>query len=245
MKAMILAAGFGTRLRPLTDQLPKALIPLSGMPLLQIVLENLSQIGCAEVAVNVHHYAEQIIDYLNCHSWPHMKVLVSYEEQLLDTGGGLVRMMRLLDPQEPVLVHNVDVLTNLNMIELLQYHHQRQAMVTLVVQKRMSKRLLLFDEKMQLMGRAHGQSDLPDDGRSCCYAFNGIQVLNPTAFQAAPPPPFSSIDHFIHLADHGQKVVGFAMDRGYWRDLGKPDDLLQAHEDIRCGKIVLPAHQRA
>ncbi|NLP11198.1 nucleotidyltransferase family protein [bacterium] len=241
MKAMILAAGYGSRLRPLTNTCPKALLTVSGRPLLSIVLDRLVGAGCTEVVINVHHLARPIIAFLRQRTWPNLKIMISVEEQLLDTGGALVRMMDLSTGDDPVLVHNVDVLTDLDLTQIIKEHRHRCAEVTLAVQTRPTSRPLVFNDRLQLLGRPKAWSaDMESTGQRT-FAFNGIHVFNPTVLRGILPHPFSSIEHYIRLAQEGHPVLGFVMDGWYWRDLGKPEDLEQAESDVRSGKIILPS----
>ena len=240
MRAMILAAGYGSRLRPLTDSCPKALLTVSGRTLLSIVLDRLVAAGCTEVVINVHHLAPPILAFLRRRTGRNLKIMISMEEQLLDTGGALVRMMDLTAGDDPVLVHNVDVLTDLNLEQLIEEHLHRCAEVTLAVQARPTSRPLMFDDHLQLLGRPNTPSAGMESTRQRAFAFNGIHVFNPQALRGISPDPFSSIDHYIRLAQQGRPVLGFVMEGWYWRDLGKPGDLEQAELDVRSGKITLP-----
>ena len=160
MKAMILAAGLGTRLRPLTDTRPKALVEVAGRTLLEITLTRLRSFGIAEVIVNVHHFADMVADYLKAHDNFGMRIEISREDDLLlDTGGGLKKAGWFFlkesgeYPSEPFLLHNVDVISNIDFTRMLQFHNKQQALATLAVQSRESSRLLLFNEQGQLCGR--------------------------------------------------------------------------------------------
>ncbi|NOY59509.1 MAG: NTP transferase domain-containing protein, partial [Calditrichaeota bacterium] len=147
MKAIILAAGFGTRLLPLTKEVPKALIRLAGKPLLEIVLKKMLTSGFDEIAVNVHHHADKIQSYLDDFMQNHKaKIYVSYEPEVLDTGGGIKKMIPLLGTDEPILVHNVDIISNINLHELFEKHKHLNSDVSLAVQQRKTNRYLLFDE---------------------------------------------------------------------------------------------------
>jgi NDP-sugar pyrophosphorylase family protein len=155
---MILAAGLGTRLKPLTDNRPKALVELSGRPLLEIALSRLRTFGVTEVIVNVHHFADMVIDYLKSHNNFGMRIETSREDVLLDTGGGLKKAawFFLEDPgrlDEPFLLHNVDVISNIDLRRMLQFHNENRALATLAVQDRETSRPLLFDDHLQLRGR--------------------------------------------------------------------------------------------
>jgi len=163
MKAMILAAGLGTRLKPLTDTRPKALVELSGRTLLEITLTRLRTFGVTEVIINIHHFADQVIDYLKSHNNFNMRIEISREEVLLDTGGGLKKAawFFLEDPtrpdsrqmDEPFLLHNVDVISNIDLSRMLQFHAENQALATLAVQARKTSRPLFFNDRLQLCGR--------------------------------------------------------------------------------------------
>ncbi|HEX9119460.1 MAG TPA: sugar phosphate nucleotidyltransferase, partial [Terriglobales bacterium] len=161
MKAMVLAAGLGTRLRPLTDSRPKALVEIAGRTLLEITLSRLRSFGIREVIVNAHHFADMIVAYLEANENFGMRVQVSREEALLDTGGGLKKAAWFFqensDPSdEPFLLHNVDVISTIDLRRMVQYHNQSQALATLAVQDRTTSRYLLFDEQSQLCGRRSG-----------------------------------------------------------------------------------------
>src|SRR5216684_3193173 len=195
MKAMILAAGLGTRLRPLTDTRPKALVELSGRTLLEITLSRLLTFGVTEVIVNVHHFADQVIAYLKSHNNFGVRIEISREEVLLDTGGGLKKAawFFLEDParlDEPFLLHNVDVISAIDLRAMLQFHTENQALATLAVQNRKTSRPLLFDDHLQLRGRrieshsslATSHSPLPEsEGPSPLQplAFSGIHGISP------------------------------------------------------------------
>ena len=167
MKAMILAAGLGTRLRPLTDTHPKALVEINGRTLLEITLSRLRAFGVGEVIINVHHFADMIADYLKSKNNFGLRIEISREDDLLlDTGGGLKKAAwffleesgerRVASGEhlsEPFLLHNVDVLSNIDLRRMLQYHTEHRALATLAVQSRDSSRLLLFDDQLQLCGR--------------------------------------------------------------------------------------------
>jgi NDP-sugar pyrophosphorylase family protein len=172
MKAMILAAGLGTRLRPLTDNRPKALVEIAGRTLLEITLSRLRAFGITEVIINVHHFADKILDYLKSNKNFGMRIEISREEVLLDTGGGLKKAawFFLEDPSpgdpsrldEPFLLHNVDVLSTIDFARMLQFHKEHHALATLAVQSRESSRHLLFDDHLQLRARRAGRDPAPE-----------------------------------------------------------------------------------
>ena len=187
MKAMILAAGLGSRLRPLTNDRPKALVEVAGRTLLEIALSRLRVYGVREVIVNTHHYADMIQQYLQAHDFG-MSIEVSREEVLLDTGGGLKKAAHFfLDSsgslQEPFILHNVDVISTVDLGRMIQFHAAHEALVTLAVQDRQTSRYLLFDEHGQLCGRRTGSDAKSKMARSAngvqALAFSGIHVISP------------------------------------------------------------------
>ena len=162
MKAMILAAGLGTRLRPLTDDRPKALVEISGHTLLEITLSRLRKFGVHEVIINVHHFADMIAEYLKTNDNFGMRIEISHEEVLLDTGGGLKKAAGFfledssaLD--EPFILHNVDVISTIDLARMVRFHHEHRALATLAVQERESSRYLLFDQELRFCGRRAGE----------------------------------------------------------------------------------------
>src|SRR6202165_3918623 len=167
MKAMILAAGLGTRLRPLTNDRPKALVEVAGRTLLEITLSRLRRFGVRDVIVNVHHFADMVVDYLKAKNDFGMRIEVSREDVLLDTGGGLKKAawFFLEDSarvDEPFLLHNVDVISAIDLRRMLQFHIENHALATLAVQTRETSRYLLFDDDPQLRGRRAGRDGNPE-----------------------------------------------------------------------------------
>src|SRR5882672_2708293 len=232
MKAMILAAGLGTRLRPLTDTRPKALVEIAGRTLLEITLTRLRTFGISEVIINVHHFADMVIDYLKSNKNFGMRIEISREDVLLDTGGGLKKAawFFLEDSShldEPFLLHNVDVISNIDLSRMLQFHKENQALATLAVQSRKTSRYLLFDKDDQLSGRRVGPDQEPEIVRPSAHldplAFSGIHIISPRLLPMLTEEGiFSIIPSYLRLADQGQKIQAFRADQFYWRDLGKP-----------------------
>ncbi len=243
MKAMILAAGLGTRLRPLTDHRPKALVEISGRTLLEITLSRLRAFGIREVIINVHHFAGMILEYLKTNDNFGMRIEVSREEVLLDTGGGLKKAawFFLEDSsglEEPFILHNVDVISTIDLRRMLQFHNENQALATLAVQDRETSRYLLFDEQLQLCGRRSGRDQKAELVRSSPRAqalgFCGIHVISPRLFAMMNEDGvFSIIPSYLRLAAQREKILAFRADEYYWRDLGKPDNVLQAAQDLK------------
>jgi NDP-sugar pyrophosphorylase family protein len=245
MKAMILAAGLGTRLRPLTNDRPKALVEIAGRTLLEIALSRLREFGVDEVIVNVHHYAEMVVDYLKANKNFGMHIEISSEDTLLDTGGGLKKaawffLQHSAENDEPFILHNVDVISAIDLGRMLQFHNERRALATLAVQERETSRHLLFDEKGQLCGRRSGRDGAPQLVRSAAQtqalAFSGIHVISPRIFSMmSEDGAFSIISTYLRLAGQGERILGFHADEYYWRDMGRLENVERAQEDARAG----------
>ncbi|HTC95098.1 MAG TPA: nucleotidyltransferase family protein [Terriglobales bacterium] len=238
MKAMVLAAGMGTRLRPLTDTRPKALVEIGYRTLLEITLNRLRDFGVNEVIINVHHFAGMIVDYLKDNDNFDMRIEVSREEVLLDTGGGLKKAawFFLEEPSgldTPFILHNVDVISTIDLGRMLQFHKENHALATLAVQDRKSSRYLLFDQQFQLCGRRSGQDGKAELVRSSpqthALGFSGIHVISPHFLTMMKEDGiFSIIDSYLNLAARGEKIIAFPADEYQWRDVGKLEDLLQS-----------------
>lgn len=246
MRAMILAAGLGTRLRPLTADRPKALVEINGRSLLEIALARLRSFGINDVIVNVHHFADKVVDHLRAHDNFGMRVEVSREEELLDTGGGLKKAgwFFLQDhDDEPFVVHNVDVLSSIDLERMVEAHHARKALVTLAVQGRDTRRHLLFDDKLQLRKREVGQDGAVDPSSSSQLlplGFCGVHVISPRIFALMPEAGvFSIIPAYLRLAAQGERILGFRADDYYWRDLGTQESLEKAAQDLREATLPL------
>jgi NDP-sugar pyrophosphorylase family protein len=236
MKAMVLAAGLGTRLRPLTNDRPKALVEVAGKTLLEITLSRLREFGIREVIVNAHHFAHMLPEYLRAHDNFGMRIEVSHEDLLLDTGGGLKNAAWFFQgDDEPFVLHNVDVLSAIDLGEMAGAHRRNGSLATLAVQDRTASRYLLFDYDLQLCGRRAGEDEIVRAAaRLNPLAFSGIHVLSPRIFSLMKEEGvFSIIDVYLRLAGDGEKITGFRTDEYYWRDLGKPESIAQAEVDIR------------
>ncbi|MGA3315705.1 MAG: nucleotidyltransferase family protein [Candidatus Korobacteraceae bacterium] len=248
MKAMVLAAGLGTRLRPLTDDRPKALVEVAGRTMLEIALARLRAFGIREVIVNVHHFAGMVVEYLKANDNFGMRIEVSREEVLLDTGGGLKNAAHFFledssDSEAPFLVHNVDVISTIDLGRMVQFHLENRALATLGVQARESSRYLLFDQQLQLCGRrsgGDGEIELVRPApRLQALAFCGVHVISPHLFaKMTEAGAFSIIDCYLRLAGREEKILAFRADEYDWRDLGTPEKVMQAAQDLK--QRVLP-----
>ncbi|HEY3705943.1 MAG TPA: nucleotidyltransferase family protein [Terracidiphilus sp.] len=235
MKAMVLAAGLGTRLRPLTNDRPKALVEVGGRTMLEITLERLRAFGVQDVIVNVHHYADMIIRYLRAHENFGMRIEVSCEEELLDTGGGIKKAAWFfLEDDQPFLVHNVDVLSTIDLGRLVSAHQDSGAMATLAVQERKTSRYLLFDRDGTLCGRRGSADELVRDcAAPAALAFSGIHVLSPEVLRRMTEEgAFSIISTYLRLAGEGKKIAAFRADEYRWRDLGRVESVREAEREL-------------
>ncbi len=257
---MILAAGLGTRLKPLTDTMPKALVPVGGKPLLDIQIEKLQQAGYDRFVVNVHHFAQQIVDHVNERK---EKILISDEtSELLETGGGLKKAQGLFRDDEPILIHNVDILDNVD-YEWFRRQHQDDEDAVLLVSRRKTKRYLLFDNAMRLMGwknieTGEVKSPFPwlreaeitiDDNLQVtsltahlsplnsqlyAFAFSGIHSFSPRLFPLMDrfPDRFPIIDFYLSVC-HRSRIVGLVKNDLKVLDVGKLDSLSAAEEFLK------------
>jgi NDP-sugar pyrophosphorylase family protein len=231
---MILAAGLGTRLRPLTDSRPKALVEVNGSTLLEITLRRLSHFGVREVIVNVHHFADMVIGYLRSHNNFGLRIEISREELLLDTGGGLKKAgwFFLEDPSRldaPFILHNVDVISTIDLGRMLHFHIENQALATLATEQRKTSRYLLFDEHLQLCGRragSHQDELVRASSRVEALAFSGIHVISPRLVtKMAEDGVFSIITSYLNLAARGEPILAFRADEYEWRDCGRLENV--------------------
>jgi NDP-sugar pyrophosphorylase family protein len=246
VKAMVLAAGLGTRLRPLTDSRPKALVEIAGRTLLEITLSRLRASGISEVIINVHHFAGMILEYLEKNKNFGMRIEFSREDVLLDTGGGLKKaawffLEKSDGPEAPFILHNVDVLTSIDLRNLVDFHNKNHSLATLAVQARKTSRYLLFDQ-LQLCGRQSGDGQKTEmvrpSKRPETLAFSGIHVIAPRIFSMMTEEgAFSIIDCYLRLAAQGEKIIAFRSDEYYWRDLGRPDNVARAEADLKEGIV--------
>ena len=244
MKSMIFAAGLGTRLKPLTDHMPKALVPIAGKPLLGHVIEKLKAAGSDEMIINIHHFPDQIIDYVHSQNNFGIRIAFSDErEQLLETGGGIKKAVDFFDDGKPFLVHNADILSNLDIAELYQQHLRTNPLATLVVSERDTFRYLLFNDDLQLKGWVNEKTgELRPEGFSKPQlyrklAFSGIQVLSPKVFELMNDfgERFSIMDFYLSVV-RSQQILGFVPENYQMIDVGKLDALDKAEEFCKSSR---------
>ncbi|MBN1155224.1 nucleotidyltransferase family protein [candidate division KSB1 bacterium] len=249
MKAMILAAGFGTRLLPMTKNRPKALVEINGKSLLELVIRRLYYFGFTELVINVHHHADQIIDFLHRHHHFGCDIRLSVEHKILGTGGGLQHAADFLMDGEPFLLHNVDILTDFNYTAMITRHLADNSIATLGVMNRNSNRYLLIDDNHNVCG--HENSDthvvriIQKTGSALKRAaFSGIHVISPSIFKYMNKPGFYSIiDLYLELLQQGEQIGGFEMDDCFWKDIGRKeqlDEIVSLLNDTNLRKRLFP-----
>ena len=241
MKALIFAAGLGTRLKPLTDTMPKALVPIDGKPLLEHVILKLKAAGFNQIIVNVHHFPDQIIDFLKSKNNFDLRIEVSDErDKLLDTGGGVKKAKWFFDDGKPFLVHNVDILSNIDLQSLYQQHLETSPLATLVVSERDTYRYFLFDIEARLKGWINEKTgevrpeNLTNTELFNKLAFSGIQVLSPDVFKLMDhfPDHFSIVDFYLRNAAQ-QKIKAYVPHALKMIDVGKLNVLTEAEQFVR------------
>ncbi|HBL76960.1 MAG: hypothetical protein A2W90_19690 [Bacteroidetes bacterium GWF2_42_66] len=240
MRAMLFAAGLGTRLQAVTANRPKALVEVAGKPLLEHAVNYLKSFGIREGVINVHHFADRIIEFLHERNNFGIDLKISDERDLLlETGGGLKKAAPLFPGNEPIILYNVDIFSNLDLNRLLSYHLQEKALATLAVRKRKTSRYLLFDRQFQLSGWKDVRSGEIKISRPASideseeFAFSGIHIVNPEIFSLIiEEGKFSIIDLYLRLAQN-QTIKAFTDDSEMWFDLGKPEQLAEAERMIK------------
>ena len=231
MRAMILAAGLGTRLKPLTDNTPKALIKVKDKTLLELQINKIKAAGISEIIINVHHFAEEIIEFLQQNNFFGCSIQISDEsEKLLDTGGGLKKASQYFSDSKPFLVHNVDVLSNIDLNLLTAAHNSSKSIASLAVQDRKSSRKFLFNNEMILSGWMNektGDRIISRNEKSelISLSFSGIQVVDPKIFKYFPDKDvFSLVDLYLNAAKK-EKIIAYDHSNDEWLDLGKVENL--------------------
>jgi NDP-sugar pyrophosphorylase family protein len=211
--------------------------------MLEVTLSRLRYFGIRDVIINVHYFAEMIVEYLKKNDNFRMRIEISREDVLLDTGGGLKKAAHFFlenqrDLETPFVLHNVDVISTIDLSRMVQFHTENRALATLAVQDRETSRYLLFDERQQLCGRRIGpdqKDELVGSGQPAqALAFSGIHIISPRIFELMQENGvFSIIAAYLRLAGQGEKILSFRADDYYWRDMGRPDDVLQAALDLK------------
>lgn len=237
MNALIFAAGLGTRLAPLTDHTPKALVPLNNKPLLVYALQKCAELGVTTAVVNVHHFGQEVIDFLSTQVFDGMKIKVSDERDfLLDTGGGLIKALPLFEERKPILLYNVDVVTSANLWELKKMHYRNDGIATLMVNKREGNRYFLLNEDQILCGwenTATGERIIArNDENLERWGFCGIHIVEyDFVTKLGELRKFSITQGYLDLAAT-ESIFGWSNWEGYWFDVGSPQKLSEAAAKI-------------
>lgn len=247
-KALIFAAGLGTRLRPLTDSMPKALVPVGGVPMLERVILRLGNAGFTDITVNIHHFGQQIIDFLASKHNFGLDIHISDERgELLDTGGGILHARPLLDGPDPVLIHNADILSDIDLAGLYRHHIDRGADATLVVSHRQTSRYLLLERNSHRLrgwinkstGETRPDGFTPDPLHEEEYAFGGIHVISPARLyslmeSSAWTGRFSIIPFYLNICQRA-RIEGYPLEGQKWFDIGKIETIGEAEKILHSG----------
>jgi len=240
---MILAAGYGTRLKPLTDEKPKALVEIQNTPLLEFIIRKLIAADVTEIIINTHHFADQVVEYIQQHDQFGIHIEFSYEPEILGTGGGLKNASYFFNDEQPFILHNVDILSTIDLQQMVSYHLQRGALATLAVQHRQTSRYFIVDEKNNICGHEDRDNQRTrlrrkPDGSPHLMAFCGIHVISPEIFHHIDETGrFSIVDVYLKLIEQGLPIIAYTADRAYWQDLGKLETLEEIQRDIQSGTI--------
>lgn len=240
---MIFAAGLGSRLKPLTDNMPKALVPVAGKPMLEHVILKLKEAGFDQIVINIHNLGQQIIDFLQANNNFGVKIYISDErDYLLDTGGGIKKAALFLQGDEPFLVHNVDILSNVDLKQLYQQHVNNNALATLLVSQRQTSRYLLFNQENKLCGwRNHATGEVKsfypyfDPQQYTEYAFGGIHVMSPKILDWMEEwtGKFSIIQFYLSICARTD-IRAFPSSNLRLLDIGKPETLAEAERFLHA-----------
>lgn len=238
MKAFILAAGLGTRLKPITDSKPKALVEINGIPLIELLIRKLINSGFNSIIINVHHFADQVVDFVKSKNSFGIEIQFSDERNLLlDTGGGLKNVRWFFNDDKPFLIHNVDALTDIDLFKMFNHHLKEKSIATLAVQKRISSRYFYFDEQATLCGWINEKSNEQKIVRESIgelkkFAFSGIQFAEPMIFDfMLSSKVFSLVDLYLSIASK-QRITYFDHTDSLFLDLGKKENLIEAERII-------------
>ncbi len=243
MKAMILAAGYGTRLKPMTDKTPKALIEVNGAPLLKIVIKKLLAAGVTEMIINTHHLSDQIATFLKMNNNFGLRIELSHEDQILGTGGGLKHASQFFDDAQPFFLYNVDILSTIDLKQMYRFHQDWEAMATLAVQARETRRSFIVDEQNLICGHEDKDNERirlkhTPRGKTRLLGFCGIHIISPKIFRFIEQTGrFSIIDTYLKLIEQGFTILGFPADEFYWKDIGKLETLEEIHHDLETKAI--------
>jgi len=245
MKAMIFAAGLGTRLRPLTNNRPKALVEVGGITMLERVISRLKSYGINDIVINVHHFGEKIIEFLQQNNNFDINIQISDErELLLDTGGGILKAKQWLDGNEPIIIHNADILTDFDLHKMIKQHIDNKADATLLVDARKTARYFYINDNNQLKGWTNittGEirpTNYIASTNDKLLAFGGVHIISPSIFKSlqnySHEPKFSITPFYIDKCND-LKIMGYTPDKKYqWHDIGKIESIAIAEKEFNC-----------
>ena len=233
MKAMIFAAGLGTRLRPLTNDRPKALVEVKGIPLLEITIKRLIHFGVTEIIINIHHFAEKITEFLQNHNNFGIRIVTSHEiEKPLETGGGLKQAAWFFDDDKPFIICNADILSTIDLKKMYDTHCASDAIATYAIQTRDTSRYMLHNKEGVMCGWMNTKTKSIRLGRFSkdlnMYSFSCFHVVNPAIFKTTPKEDFFTIIEWYLRLCKRHKIMGFRHDTDIWCDIGKPETLAEA-----------------
>lgn len=236
MQAMILAAGLGTRLKPITETIPKALVKINGITLLEITIRKLIYNDFRKIIINVHHFADQIKEFLNDNTFAADIIISDESELLMDTGGGIKFAKKYFD-DSPILIHNVDIISDINLYDFYQYHITDDSIASLCVSNRESNRYLLFNNNNALCGwkdvKKGEKIVVRDDPELKPYAFNGIHIINPEIIELFPDEKvFSVIKAYLKVAEY-ENITAYLTENTKWIDVGKVNSLESAEVIVK------------
>jgi NDP-sugar pyrophosphorylase family protein len=236
MKAMIFAAGLGSRLKPITDSKPKALVKFNGITLLEYAIYKLKHYGITEIVINVHHFSKQIIDFISQKNFGIPIHISDESQQLLNTGGGLVNAQKYFSNNTPFIVYNVDIISTIDLNELYNFHIHENALITLAVKDRITSRYLLFNKENELCAwenrDTHEQIIIHKCKEYIARAFSGIQIINPKFFELIyETGSFSIMDIYLRLAKNNC-IKAFNHSKDFWLDVGKFKEIKQVEQQL-------------
>jgi len=243
MKAMILAAGFGTRLKPYTNLKPKALIKINGTPMLELLIKKLISFGITDIIINVHHFAEKIIAFLESKNNFGINIQLSIEAQILGTGGGIKKAAYFFENGQSFLVHNVDIITNIDLNEFYRQHIDGKHLTTLAVKKRDTNRYFKVDQDNLICGHVNKKKNIErivkqPTGTTHALAFSGIHIISPQIFPFITEEGFFSIvDVYLKLIKAGYAIGVYRTDDCYWSDLGRIENVQKVEADFKDGVL--------
>ncbi len=232
MKAMIFAAGLGTRLKPLTDNKPKALVEYNGKPLIRHAIEYLIKYGVHQIIINTHHFSHQLIQYINNHNFDADISISDETDELLNTGGGLKKAAYFFDDNHPFIVLNTDIITTLNLHDMLAYHQRENNDITLAVRDQYRSRYLIFDDNNQLCGKGNDETSeviLPRATTNVNkFRFSGIHIIEPAILETLPKEKtiFPILEWYMNICLHN-KIGGFDHSEDDWKDVGRLSQLIK------------------